>query len=127
VNAPDVAAVVKAIDQAMIDGYARASGDFNPVHVDADFARATPLGGTIAHGMLVLAFISEMMAAAFGRAWVSSGRLDVRFRNPARPGDTVTARANAARPVNGALQYNVECVNQKGEVLISGSARVDAL
>ncbi len=126
-NTPDVAAVVKAIDQAMIDGYARASGDFNPVHVDADFARGTPLGGTIAHGMLVLAFISEMMAAAFGRAWVNSGRLDVRFRNPARPGDTVTARANAARPVNGALQYNVECVNQKGEVLISGSARVDAL
>jgi 3-hydroxybutyryl-CoA dehydratase len=108
----------------MLGRYAEASGDFNPIHIDEEFARATPFGGTIAHGMLVLAFISEMMTGAFADRWLSGGRLDVRFRSPARPGDVVTARAAGAKPEEGFLKYNVECVNQTGEVLISGSARV---
>jgi acyl dehydratase len=83
-TAPEVRQLTKEVTQPQIDAYAAASGDHNPIHVDEAFARATPLGGTIAHGMLVLAFISEMMTAAFGRAWLDSGRLDVRFRAPAR-------------------------------------------
>ena len=51
------------------------------------FARRTPFGGTIAHGMLVLALIGEMMRGAFGEAWFSTGRLKVRFKAPTRPGD----------------------------------------
>ncbi len=61
-SAPDVASVSKTLSQAMIDAYAEASGDHNPIHIDPDFARSTPLGGTIAHGMLVLATIAEMMS-----------------------------------------------------------------
>jgi 3-hydroxybutyryl-CoA dehydratase len=124
-SAPEVRPVVRALDQAMIDRYADASGDHNPIHVDLEFARSTPMGGTIAHGMLVLAFMSEMMTACFGPAWLSTGTLDVRFRAPARPGDTVTARARAAESKEeGRLRYAVECVNQSDEVLISGTAEV---
>ena len=82
------------------------------------------MGGTIAHGMLVLSFISEMMAGAFGPQWLATGSLDVRFRAPARPGDTVTARATAQEPKDGRLRYAVECVSQTGEQLISGTAEV---
>jgi acyl dehydratase len=121
---PDVAPVTKRLTQEMIDAYARASGDFNPIHIDPAFARTTPMGGTIAHGMLVLASISEMMTAAFGEAWVRTGKLDVRFRAPARPGDTVTARARATAEDAGLLRYAVECVDQKEDVLISGTAEV---
>lgn len=75
--------------------------------------------------MLVLAIMSEMMTAAFGEAWLSSGTLDVRFRAPARPGDTVTARARAVDGgKDGRRRYAVECVNQKDEVLIAGNAEV---
>ena len=123
---PDVPPVTKALTQESIDAYARASGDFNPIHIDPDFARTTPMGGTIAHGMLVLASISEMMTAAFGEAWVRTGKLDVRFRAPARPGDTITARAKATAEDGGVLRYAVECVNQKEDVLISGTAEVRA-
>jgi acyl dehydratase len=83
------------------------------------------MGGTIAHGMLVLTLISEMMTAAFGRAWAADGTLDVRFRAPARPGDTITALAQGAGEADGRLRYNVECVNQKDEVLIAGTATVN--
>jgi acyl dehydratase len=124
VTPPDVAPVTRTLSQSMLNAYADASGDHNPIHIDEAFAKTTPMGGTIAHGMLVLSFISEMMAGAFGSDWLSSGSLDVRFRAPARPGDTVTARAMAQEPKDGRLRYAVECVSQTGEVLISGTAEV---
>ena len=131
-SAPAVAPVVKTISQEQIDRYADASGDHNPIHVDEAFARTTPFEGTIAHGMLVLASISEMMAAAFGEAWLTRGRLRVRFRAPARPDDTITATAEAlsssgASPKNSMLRYAVECRNQRDELLIGGTAEVPEL
>ena len=58
--------VVKEITQEMINEYADAIGDHNPIHVDPEFAKTTPFSGTIAHGMLVAASISELMAREFG-------------------------------------------------------------
>ncbi len=124
-SAPAVAPVVKRLSQEQIRRYADAAGDHNPIHVDEAFAQRTPFGGTIAHGMLVLGSISEMMAAAFGERWLTGGRLRVRFRAPARPGDTITASAaeQAARDET-LLVYAVECRNQAEEVLISGTVEV---
>jgi len=123
-NAPEVAPLSRTLTQEMLNAYAAASGDRNPIHIDEAFAKTTPMGGTIAHGMLVLSFIAQMMTAAFGPRWLASGSLDVRFRAPARPGDTVTARATPLEPREGRHRYAVECVSQAGEVLISGTAEV---
>ena len=123
-NEPRIAPIVKRLTQAQLGRYAAASGDFNPIHIDPEFAKTTPFGGTIAHGMLILAVMSEMMTAAFGERWLEGGKLDVRFRAPARPGDTVTARAGSVSGDEGTLKYSVECVNQNDEVLISGTAQV---
>lgn len=116
--------VVRTLTQAQLHAYADASGDHNPIHVDEEFARTTPFGGTIAHGMLVLALIGEMMYATFGEAWSASGRLKVRFKAPTRPGDTVTASAQLVKSGDGAAEYAVQCANQRGEVLIDGRAAV---
>jgi 3-hydroxybutyryl-CoA dehydratase len=115
---------VRTITQAQIDAYAAASRDHNAIHTDTAFAAASPFGGTIAHGMLVLALIGEMMHNAHGEAWRRSGDMKVRFRAPTRPGDTVTASATTAREANGTLEYVVQCVNQRGETLIEGRASV---
>ena len=123
-TAQDVAPVKRLLTQDMLNRYADASGDHNPIHIDEAFAATTPMGGTIAHGMLVLSLISEMMAGAFGERWLASGSLDVRFRAPARPGDTVTARATPQEPKDGRTRYSVEVVSQADEVLISGTAEV---
>jgi 3-hydroxybutyryl-CoA dehydratase len=125
---PEVPPLLRRVTQEGIQRYAEASGDYNPIHVDQGYARTTPFGGTIAHGMLVLAYLSEMMAAAFGYDWLAGGRLKVRFRAPARPGDTLTARAEPrrARQVSGdrVFEYGIECCNQRGEALVSGMAEV---
>jgi len=124
-SVPEVPPLSRRITQEGIRRYAEASGDYNPIHLDEEYARATPFGGTIAHGMLVLAYLSEMMAAAFGHDWLAGGRLKVRFRAPARPGDTLTARAEP-RQASGdrVFEYGIECCNQRGETLVSGTAGV---
>ncbi len=127
-TAPAVAPVTKQLSQEQVNEYADASDDHNPIHVDEAFAAASPFGGTIAHGMLVLATISEMMAASLGEAWLRGGRLKVRFRAPAKTADTVTASATAQKSADAAVfRYAVECRNQDGEVLVSGTAQVPAI
>jgi 3-hydroxybutyryl-CoA dehydratase len=120
--------VVKHISQEKINLYAGASGDFNPIHIDEAFARQTPFGGTIAHGMLCLAYVSEMMVAAFGKSWASGGRLSIRFKAPARPGDTITASGKyLSTDSEEGGQYatcSLEAHNQKGETVVVGEARV---
>jgi len=119
-----LASVARTLTQARIQAYADASGDQNPIHVDEQFARGTPFGGTIAHGMLVLALIGEMMHGAFGECWLSTGKLKVRFKAPTRPGDTVTASAELLKETGGVAEYAVQCANQNGELLIEGRASV---
>ncbi len=117
-------AVTKTLDQGKINRYAEVSGDGNPLHTDPEFASRTPFGGTIAHGLLVLAYLSESLTLAFGRAWLEGGKLKVRFRAPARPGDTVTAGGTVTEVREGLARCQVEVRNQKGEALILGEAEV---
>lgn len=116
--------VVKQITQEKIARYADASGDHNPLHIDPEFAATTQFEGPIAHGMLLLGYMSEMMTAAFGSRWIEGGRLKIRFRAPARPGDTVTASGVVASVERDAIKCEIECKNQAGEVLVSGQAEV---
>jgi 3-hydroxybutyryl-CoA dehydratase len=122
----ELAPVTKEITQEKVNRYAEAGGDGNPLHTDPEFASRTMFGGTIAHGMLILAYLSEMMTAAFGQAWLSSGRLKVRFKAPARPGDTVSAVGHVVGAEGGRTVCAVECLNQRDEVLVSGEAEVAA-
>jgi 3-hydroxybutyryl-CoA dehydratase len=120
--------VVKHITQEKINLYAEASGDFNPIHVNESFASQTPLGGTIAHGMLILAYVSEQLTLAFGQSWLSQGKLSIRFKSPARPGDivTVTGKIDSIEDKNG-ISYatcSLECHNQKDETIVIGEATV---
>lgn len=122
-NLPEIR---KDITQENINLYAQASGDFNPIHVDEDFASKTPVGGTIAHGMLILAYVSQMLTAAFGRNWLVGGKLDVRFRAPARKGDTVILSGRIDKIEQNEAQTlitcGVLCQNQDGESVITGEA-----
>jgi 3-hydroxybutyryl-CoA dehydratase len=119
----------KMVTQEDINLYAKASRDFNPIHIDEDFAKRTPLGGTIAHGMLILAYVSQMMTAAFGRNWLVRGKLNVRFRAPARPKDTITVSGKVSnidiRENQTVVRCEVFCSNQQGEAVITGEAKVE--
>ena len=116
--------VEKSIDQARIEQYARASGDFNPIHVDHEFAARSQFGGTIAHGMMVAATISEMMTSAFGRDWAESGKMKIRFRSPVKPGQRVTARGSVRSVTESGNGRRIVCsvsvTKDDGETAIAG-------
>ena len=79
-------AVGRTITQRQLADYAAVSGDDNPLHLDAEFAAGTQFGGIIAHGMLTLAFVSEMLAASLGEPWLTGGSLRARFKGAAYRG-----------------------------------------
>jgi 3-hydroxybutyryl-CoA dehydratase len=121
--------VVKTISQEQLNSYAQASGDHNPLHLDAEFAATTQFGGIIAHGMLTLAFISEMMAAAFGKKWLESGSLKVRFKGAAYVGDEVETWGSVDKKDSQGQHQLVVCSvgvrnRNNGQEIISGTATV---
>lgn len=120
--------LAKLVTQQDINLYAEASQDFNPVHINEDFAKKTALGGTVAHGMLILAYVSQMMTVAFGQTWLTGGKLDVRFKAAARPGDTITVTGKITKIIRDEKQTivncSVQCSNAKGEQVITGEASV---
>ncbi len=120
----------KLIDQRGIERYAEASGDFNPIHIDSAFAETTQFGGTIAHGMMVAATISEMMTEAFGSSWNSAGKMKIRFRAPVKSGERITARAVVRRVEDIGDSRRIVCavsvVTDDGATAIAGTAEVIA-
>ncbi len=120
--------VSKVVTQDQINRYAEVSGDSNPVHLDAGFAAETTFGRIVAHGMLVLAFVSEMLTQQFGRDWLENGTLKVRLRAPVYPGDSVLAYGvvNRLVPENGGHRVHcaIGCRKADGQEVITGEASV---
>jgi acyl dehydratase len=123
---------LRTISQDHLNAYAYASGDHNPLHLDASFAEGTQFGGIIAHGMLTLGFVGELMTAVFGQKWLNTGALNVRFRGPAYLGDKVSAWCKVSKPSNekssngnGLVVCSIGVLNERsGEELITGTATV---
>jgi len=84
------------ITQERIDSFARAIEDFQWIHVDPARAKASPLGGTIAHGFLTLSLLSHLSEATFSfsdrKMGVNYGLNRVRFTSPVPVGSRVRAR-----------------------------------
>ena len=121
----------KYVTQEMIHHYANAAEDHNPLHVDPEFAKTTRYGGTIAHGMLSLAFIQELMVRTFGKDWLESGSIEMSFMAPVRPGEAITTEAKVMKvaPVEGEeakarIRMQVLCLNGKQEKVIKGTTEV---
>ena len=120
--------LVKKISQESINTYAEATGDFNPIHVDEEFAKDTPFEGTIAHGFYILGFLSELMTWQFGKRWIQGGSLDVRFKKPVKPGDTIIVKAKLVERKTikdqPHLVFDAIWENQMKEPVITGRAFV---
>ena len=84
------------VTQERIDGFAKAIGDFQWIHVDRERAKASPFGGTIAHGFLTLSLLSHLSEMTFSyadrRMGVNYGLNRVRFTAPVPAGARVRAR-----------------------------------
>lgn len=102
-------------------GYAELTQDFNPIHLDADFARSTVFGKPIAHGTMALNLVVEAISRA-SKGVFYIAELDIRFSAPTYIGQTLTG---AAKQENDAL-YRLEVKTDDGRVVLTGTARLAA-
>ena len=117
---------VGPITRTDIVRYAGASGDFNPIHHDEEFARSAGLPQVMAHGMLSAGYLASFVTRWFGAGSVR--RYQVRFRERVWPGDvlraegTVTALAEAPDGKRAVLELSL--IRADGKPVVTGSAEV---
>lgn len=110
------------VEMPTIMAYARLTDDYNPIHVDRDFAEKTEMKGIIAHGTMSLNLIWQSLRKSLGTAAMKDARLDIRFVRPVREDDVVTGGGVEKEGEPGT--YEVWVRNQKDEPVITGTATV---
>jgi 3-hydroxybutyryl-CoA dehydratase len=122
----DSAETVRTVTVEDVTMFAQATGDFNPVHLDEEYAKTTMFRTRIAHGLLSAGIVSAVLAEKLpgpGTVYISQ---TLKFLAPVRLGDTVTARVEitALDPEKNRATLDTSCSNQDGTVVIAGQAVV---
>lgn len=122
------ASFTKTVTEADCYNYAGVSGDFNPAHINEDYAEKTFFKSRIAHGMLSAGFISAVLGTKLpgpGTIYMSQ---DLKFLKPVYFGDTITAECTVDEIIKekNRVVLKTVCTNQKGEIVIDGKALVMA-
>lgn len=115
-----------AVTEEMVDKFAEATGDSNPVHLDEDFARQTIFKTRVAHGLLSAGLVSSVLGTRFpgvGTIYISQ---TLEFKRPVFIGDEITIRLTVLDkdPDRNRLRLETVCLNQKGKVVLTGQAVV---
>ncbi len=120
----DSAQISNTVTETVINDFAKATGDFNPIHLDQTYAEKTYFKGRIAHGVLSVGYISSVL----GNLLPGPGGIllsqEVKFLAPVRIGDIITAKAEVIEmiPEKNRIKLKTTCTNQKGDVVVDGSA-----
>ena len=116
----------RTVTDELVRSFAELSGDFNPIHLDEEFAAKTRFGRRIAHGMLSGAFISALLGYEFQERKIVYLSQTLKFTAPVYIGDTVTTTATVKniREEKGIVTLETLCTKQDGTVAVEGKAMV---
>lgn len=122
----DKFSTTREVTDELIRKFADISGDYNPIHLDEEFAAKTRFGRRIAHGMLSGAFISAVLGFEFKERKIVYLSQTLKFTAPVFIGDTVTATATVTniRDDKPVVTLETICTNQNGDTLVKGEAAV---
>src|SRR5690349_24900282 len=126
INIGDSAKLTRTLTEKDIQVFAIMSGDINPAHVDAEYAKSDMFEKIIGHGMWGGALISTVLGTELpGPGTIYIGQT-LRFKKPVGIGDTlkITVTALEKKPEKNRIIFSCECRNQKDEVVIDGQAEV---
>jgi 3-hydroxybutyryl-CoA dehydratase len=114
----------RRITQVDINRYADATGDFNPIHVDPDYAATGPFGKTIGHGLMTLAYAAEMLNRWTGGRFDEAGEIEVTFIGPVFVEDTIRLDAEVTDiPADGTAICVLTCTAGDRRILV-GTVRL---
>lgn len=122
----DTFSTSKEITDEVIRAFAELSGDFNPIHLDEEFASKTMFKKRIAHGMITGALISAVLGNEFKDKKIVYLSQTMKFVAPVFIGDTVTATATVSHIREDKLIVTTEtlCTNQNGETVVTGEGKI---
>ncbi len=114
------------ITSDMIERFAEATGDHNPLHLDEEFAKGTQFKTRVAHGMLQAGILSGILGTEFpgvGTIYLSQ---TLKFVKPVFIGDEVTFHLKVLELIEEKNRIRIEtiCENQKGEAVVTGEALI---
>lgn len=120
------ASFTKTITETDVYLFAGISGDFNPMHVNEEFAKTTPFGTRIAHGALPQSLIAPVLGMKLPGLGTIALEITVRFKAPTYFGDTITAKATVSEKLEDKKWVRLDCefTNQHGKIIATGSALV---
>ncbi|MGM0415304.1 MAG: MaoC family dehydratase [Bacillota bacterium] len=122
----DTASFSKTITESDVSNYAGITGDFNPVHIDQEFAKNSFFKDRIVHGMLSAGLISAVLGTKLpgpGAIYLSQ---ELKFKKSVKINDTITAKVEVTgkRPDKKILKLKTTCFNQKDDQVITGNAEI---
>ena len=112
----------KTITEADILLFAAVSGDYYPLHVDAEYAKTTRFGQRAAHGMLTASLLSTVVGMLLQKPGGIYVQQTIHFKCPVFIGDTLTATAAVTELIEPQRRMRVKTtiVNQRGETVLDG-------
>ncbi|MFM2601023.1 MaoC family dehydratase [Vibrio fortis] len=120
------ATIEKPLDKQTVEAFASVSEDYNPIHLDEDFAKTTQFERPIVHGMLASSLISGLLASKVpGAGSIYLGQ-SLKFVRPIFVGETVTAKVEvtSVRDDKPIAVISTQVLNANGEVAVDGEATV---
>lgn len=120
----DKASLTKTVSEYDVYSFAGITGDFNPVHIDKEFAKNTMFKERIAHGMLSAGFISAVLGTTLPGANTIYLGQELQFKAPVKIGDTVTATVEVIEKIEAKhrLVFRTTVENQDGTLVVDGKA-----
>jgi 3-hydroxybutyryl-CoA dehydratase len=120
----DKASMTKTVTEYDVYTFAGLTGDFNPVHINAEFAKNTMFKERIAHGMLSAGFISAVIGTALPGANSIYVGQELSFKAPVKIGDTVTATVEVIEKIaaKSRVILRTTVTNQDGVLVVDGKA-----
>lgn len=120
----DKASMTKTVTEYDVYTFAGVTGDFNPVHINIEFAKNTMFKERIAHGMLSAGFISAVIGTSLPGANSIYVGQELSFKAPVKIGDTVTATVEVVEKIEEKKRVilRTTVANQDGTLVVDGKA-----
>lgn len=112
-------------DRYLPHRYAGASGDFNPIHIDPEFAQSVGLPGNILHGLYSMAQVARAQTAAAGGDPRSLKRLSVQFRGMGVPEKEIVVSGEVTGEEGGRLVVETEAVQDGNAIIRNAVAEIE--
>jgi len=111
-------------DRFLTVRYAGASGDYNPIHIDEDFAKSVGLPGRILHGLYSMAQVARAASAAGGGRPEALKRLSVQFRGMGVPEQEIVVTGTVREAGEGTVTLDLEAAQGENRIIRNAEAEV---